>query len=173
MLSAWLLDRVLLPLRTARSIKKYTHRGDLITVGDLLRVMNQYSDGFTVAPLADKTGVFKTPQSGYCVALPGIACLVDPESESEASTGSQLQEWVSGLAQALLSQCAWIGGYLWHEGEHEGKLEVAVSVVFRRDRLGDAALALDSWKQESLFAINPRHPDGGLEITQREITERS
>ena len=99
MLPAWLLDRVLLPLHKARSIEGYTHSGDLITVGDLLRVMNQYSDGFTVAPLADKTGVFKSPESGYCVALPGIECLVDLESEYEAPAGSRLEAWANRTAR--------------------------------------------------------------------------
>lgn len=168
---AWLLNQVLLPLRSAHSIERYPYQGDLITVEDLLRVMNLNSEGFTVAPVTGTTGVFKFAEAGYCVALPGVACLVDPASESETTTGSELQAWVTGLRMALLSQCAWLGGYLWQQGPDKGKFEVAVSVVFRQDRLGDAALALESWDQLSLFAIDPQHPDDSREITQAALSE--
>ena len=71
--------------------------------------------------------------------------------------------WVDHLEPLLETGNVWLGGWTWPSGEHKGKTEINVTVVFPADQTATAVEAATAWNQHSYWTSDPNHPDGGSE----------
>ena len=167
------VEKVVKPLSANNSLVPPPLTGEpLVAAQQLLETMSLPANrhGFTLSTFPDSAGRLASPSVGHCVALPGSQYLLPANPVFDPDTGeptpeavTQVKMWVDHLEPLLENGNVWLGGWVWPSGEHKGKTEINVTVVFPADQTATANEAATAWNQHSYWTSDPDHPDGGTE----------